>query len=271
MPKLESVKIYNCHIHNLIGIPENISVSFQNSTIDSFEGLDFPIPRQIEDQCIRLDNCTVRSLSGISRSTIQAILLDIASKDTKSPKNSNHLEKNILELPPTAIKLIHESIDPEIESRYSPKLNPNWPSKWTEKYARLPEGHPMRLVRYDIPDYYLHEWQLYKGNYYSPQEQLQSAHKEDWIFGFDLAEKLFIPEKLDRLHEYYHKTAQQLAKEYISDSKKIQPDQTERLIHEVDPELRKMLENNLPPSDPVIKKISAKFSFEIKKEFKILK
>lgn len=57
----------------------------------------------------------------------------------------------------------------------------------------------------------------------------------------------------------------------VSPTLKIHPNQIERLVHEVDPELRKMLENNLPPSNSVIKQISAKFFIENKKKFKILK
>ncbi len=95
--------------------------------------------------------------------------------------------------------------------------------------------------------------------------------KDNWIYGFHLENELFILEKLDRLHEYYKKTALQLAQEYVANPESYPPEQIERLVHEVDPEIRKMLENNLSPSDSVVKQLSTKFSYETQNKLKILK
>ena len=80
-----------------------------------------------------------------------------------------------------------------------------------------------------------------------------------------------IAENLDRLYEYYKKTPEQIAQDYIDDPKSLPAEEIERLVHEVDPELRKMLENSLPPSDAVIKQIPAKFAFQTQNGLKILK
>ena len=81
----------------------------------------------------------------------------------------------------------------------------------------------------------------------------------------------FVQNNTMRLHEYYRKTTQQLAHEYISTPKNLPTDQIERLVYEIDPELRKMLENNLQPTDPLIKKISEKNTFKTQNGLKIFK
>ncbi len=62
-----------------------------------------------------------------------------------------------------------------------------------------------------------------------------------------------------------------MEKKYISDQTSLPPELIERLVHETDPNLRKMLENNLPPANPVLSEISTKFTFETKNGLKILK
>ncbi|MHA1645953.1 MAG: hypothetical protein ACTSVL_00120 [Promethearchaeota archaeon] len=289
MPNLNSMRFSDCLIHKFHGIPKSIEIVLHYSLINSFEGLELQIPHNKEESQIYLRNCTVRSFSGISRTTLQAILCEVLSKDFPEQKYNDNVEfedpelhkqrlhQIKLDLPITGLNLLCQSINPEIERRYSPKLNPRWPSVYTGEISDAAEKFPnipIDSFRYsDIPNYYLNEWQLYRyKDGTSHEEELQNyAHKEDWVYGFDLTEKIFIPEYLDSLHEYYLKTTRQLAQEYVTNPSSLSPELIDRLIHEIDPELRKMLENNLPPSNSVIKDISAKFSIETPKGLKILK
>ena len=269
MPNLKGIGFSNCYIHSLLEIPINHLV-FRGSTINSFEGLVLPVPQHaymdedgnsvIEGNYIYLENCTIRSLGGVSRSTIQAILIAILSQDYEDQsKNWFRIPNKIkLDLPPTALKLIQEAVDLEIEIRYSPKLNKQWPSIWNGN-------------SYRIPNYFLDEWQIFGSGYYDKYQEMYNASKHDWIYGFGLTERLFISEKLDLLHEYYKKTSLQLAQEYIADTESFPPEQIERLVHEIDPETRKLLENNLPPDNPVIAQITSKFSFKTQNGLRILK
>ena len=272
-PNLKTTNFYVCHIRSFHGFPKNINLTIEHSTINSFEGLDFSILPTAKESQIKLENCTIFSLGGVSRTTLQAILVAILSKDYEKYDKDDRLRLKLnlkksshpqircnLQLPPTALTLVNESINQEIEHRYSPKHNENWPYIHDDRFLR-------------IPPYYIDEWQLYEedDNYLPRSEQIKSIFKFQWIYGFNLMERLFIPENLDLLHEYYRKTTQQLAQDYIASPENMPPELIERLVHEVDPELRKMLENNLPPSDTVIEQISAKFAFRTENGLTILK
>ncbi len=294
MPNLKSVYFGNCHIHNFLGFPSK-GFSAQDTIIDSFEG----IPSG-ENCHFSLSNCTIRSLGGgVSLSTLQAIIINFLSQnyeyyskediqrlknidrlpefDFKITRPDNSHNGINLDIPPNARKLLYESIDFQIERAYSPKFNRLWP---------MPSSDPDN-AQYSDRDHDLNrsyeddEWiEWLAANVIHPDEwhftdeynnPTYTPSKERWIHGFRLQNKLFIPENLDRLHKYYSKTTLQLAQEYISDPTSLSPELIERLIHEIDPELRKMLENNLPPDNPVIKQISAKFAFKTQNGLKIFK
>jgi len=243
IPKLKRIGFSKCYIHDFRGIPKK-NLSIDQSTIESFEGIELFIPHRNQDRQILLSDCTIRSFGGVSRSTIQALLIAILCMEYhESPEKIN------LDLPKTGIELLKQSINPEIERIYCPKYYPQWP--YVGKYRN-----------------YLDEWQLTHDGY---EENIENASVIQWIYGFHLTEKLFISEKLDHLHEYYKKTTRQLTQDYISEPKSLPPDQIERLVHEVDPEIRKMLENDLPPSDSLVKQISSKFTFSTENGLTILK
>lgn len=144
MPNLKGIVFSDCQIRNFRGFPTTI-FSAHNSIIDSFEGLELSIPHNIEERQIYLANCTIRSFSGISRSTLQAILIAILSMDYKyySKEDMERLKdvgqlaeygykivrltnfkvRINLDLTPTGRKLLFESIDFQIELQYSPKFS----------------------------------------------------------------------------------------------------------------------------------------------------
>ena len=343
MPNLKEIGFTDCHIRNFRGFPTAI-FSAHDSIINSFEGLELSVPYNNEEGQIYLANCTIRSFSGVSRSTLQAILIAILSMDYeyyskedmerlknmgqlaefgyKIARINNFKVRNKLDLTPTGRKLLFESINFQIERQYNPKFNREWPLPSNDPdnpqylHWELDESEREYYIYQDDPDtsyidhrdefyknYMIHadEWRMLNeegsklfldaqnGIYpkHSPSSQPHDEtwdwntyhehypsydpNRNGWIYAFDLSEKLFIPEKLNRLHEFYQKTTLQLAQEYISDPKNLLPDQIERLTHETDPYLRKMLENNLPVTDPLIKQLSAKFSFKSPKDLKILK
>ncbi|QEE15776.1 hypothetical protein DSAG12_01603 [Promethearchaeum syntrophicum] len=284
MPKLKWLSFSDCRIHNFLGFPSNIGLSAHHTQITSFEGLNLPVPHDvymdensntlIKENLINLTNCTIRSLGGVSRSTLQALLIAILSKDYP-PSNPKYPKKNKLDLHPTGFKLIQKSINHEIERRYSPKYHKSWP-RIEGQSQPFPEDLPLELrsrtcIR--IPDFFVNDWKLFhSSSMYNRYEQMElHAQKNDWIYGFNLMDRLFIPEKLDRLYEYFKKTTQQLAQDYITAPESIPPEQIERLVHEINPKIRKILENNLPPSDSIIKRISTKFSFRTENGLTLLK
>lgn len=94
-------------------------------------------------------------------------------------------------------------------------------------------------------------------------EQVQILNKR--------SQKAFIVEKLPELYEYFKTPILKLAYQYISDPVNMPPDQIERLVHEADYNIRKILENALPPKNPLLLQISQKLSFETANGLKILK
>lgn len=136
------------HFHNFHGFPKNY-LSAYHCTIDSFEGIP-------EDCTFRLEDCTIRSLGGVSRATLQTILVAILSVDydkydkfalpSRKIKDPHPQVRCRLDLPPTGLTLFDECIDHEIENRFSPKYHENWP--WIRSED---------LNRNIIPDYFVDE------------------------------------------------------------------------------------------------------------------
>ncbi|MBA7528016.1 hypothetical protein ES705_20199 [subsurface metagenome] len=307
MPKLLNISFSGCTIHNLRGIPSNIDLVFNDSTINSFEGLELPIPHNEKEEKISLTRCIIRSLAGVSKPTLHAILIQFPKyrfpaknyvyyyknkyyefdnevnrikqiKEIVYNKNQPPLTPN---MPPDSLmKTLNKiSINKGIHNYFEP-IFLNIPKTAMELIEQTKNPNPdneitldnqMRSVLNDFPEIDqndLEECQnacehfgvRFSINVFSEDEKI-IIHSRD----------CFIPENLERLYQYYRKTARQLAQKYITAPEKLLADQIDRLIHEVDPELRKILENNLPPSDPVISQISAKFTFESVNELKIFK
>ncbi len=78
-------------------------------------------------------------------------------------------------------------------------------------------------------------------------------------------------EKILQLYEYFKIPVIELALQYISDPTSLPLDQIDRLIRESDHDIRKILENSLPPNNPVILQISQRISFKTQNGYKILK
>jgi hypothetical protein len=235
MSKLEVVSFSDCYIHNFIGIPSDINLFFHNTSINSFEGIEILIPHNAEETRIFLDHCTIHSFSGVSGSTLQIILTEILSKHYEFYDKEN-IER---------LRSLEQLVELGIENRN--KFNPS--------ILNIPQT-AVKLIRQSInPEY----------------EDLDEDERDSRNYFNNIRERFFIPKNFDQLHEYYRKTTQQLAQEYITDRKSLPSEQIERLVHEIDPEIRKMIENNLPSSDPIIAQMSTKFTFETENGLKILK
>jgi len=71
------------------------------------------------------------------------------------------------------------------------------------------------------------------------------------------------------LLEYYSKTPENLAWEYISDPQSLTEEEMERFLHEAGRNEEKILENQLPINDPLLKKLVEKDSVELSSGLKI--
>ncbi len=98
------------------------------------------------------------------------------------------------------------------------------------------------------------EWKIHKENEY-----------------WKTKDKWFYPDKITQLYKYFKIPVYQLAQRYISNPESLPNHQIERLIHEADHDIRKLLENSLPSKNPTLLKISQKFSFKTANGLKILK
>ena len=237
MPKLEHINLSDSRIHNFHGIP-SVYLSAHNTTIDSFEGLELPIPHANKEAQIYFENCTIHSLGGITRSSLQSILIAYFLHDDNGP------EDNTLKLTEKGHQLFYDAVNSTIYDTYNP-LNLY---KWVDNV------HNIVFQRETRNNLQHREW-----------DSDYEFYKYNWIYGFHLENLLFIPEKLDLLHEYYRKTTLQLAQEYITDPESLPAEQIERLVHETDHNIRKMLENNLSLDNPILSQISTKFTFKIGK------
>ncbi|MHA1719208.1 MAG: hypothetical protein ACTSWX_16240 [Promethearchaeota archaeon] len=80
----------------------------------------------------------------------------------------------------------------------------------------------------------------------------------------------FYPEKFDELFKYFEKTPRELIAMYLENPDNLNKDMKERLVHEADIRIMRMLESSLDLSDPLLAKISEKFSKSNKDGFRIL-
>jgi len=80
---------------------------------------------------------------------------------------------------------------------------------------------------------------------------------------------LYYRKRNEELFEYYRKSPNQLASEYIINPKSLNEDELERLIHEAGKNEIRILENGLPADNPILRKIMAKFSLELSSGYKL--
>ncbi len=83
-------------------------------------------------------------------------------------------------------------------------------------------------------------------------------------------QQLFIFQSSHEVREYYRKSPKKLASQYISDPKSLTKDEIERLIHEASIPEKKLLENKLPPENPVLYEIIKRSAVELHNGLKIL-
>jgi len=81
--------------------------------------------------------------------------------------------------------------------------------------------------------------------------------------------KLHQESKYDEILEYYFKTPEQLALDYVSNPHSLTVDDQTRLIHEVEKREIKILENSLPVDDPILRKIIERESHKLSNGSKI--
>jgi len=81
--------------------------------------------------------------------------------------------------------------------------------------------------------------------------------------------RLYERKNFVELLEYYSKTPENLAWEYISDPQSLTEEEMERFLHEAGRNEEKILENQLPIDDPMLKKLVEKDSVELSSGLKI--
>ena len=269
MPCLKNFSFLNCHIHNFKGIPKKpVRFGFSECKIDSFEGLhvnnlemfDDPDSLYVNDNpqpSIGFDEKTeFYSLHGIDRTTLHSILIEYFSKF------GNFF--NTAKLTPKGLQLLNQCVNRRIYNRHCPL-----------EYVRRhwPFDDPNHIPDSELKDTGYIDWYIVQLNergydYHSIQEwnedKAPDVMMENWVYGHDLEEELFIPEKIDRLLQFYEKSPTELALQYRFDPKSLPKDQIDRLIHEADHQTLQILEDDefstLPKNDPVIARISKKFA-----------
>ena len=260
MPSLKKMWFQNCHIHNFKGIPKNpIVFSIIDCKIDSFEGLfanNINILDKTQPHIFINKKTESYSLYGIDRTTLQSILIGYFSifKNFYNPAK----------LTPKGLKLLNNCINQRVYNRHSPLeyLRRHWP------FDDINHTLESELKNINYIDW--HIGQLLEGgyDYHSIQEwnheKSPDLIMENWIYGHDLEEELFIPEKIDRLLAFYEKSPTELALQYRSNPKSLQKDQIDRLIHEADHQTLQILEDDefstLQKDDAVISQISQRFA-----------
>ncbi len=222
----------NCLIHSFEGFP-----SFPENT--NFKKIfdDFNEDFKIAETLIIFNIPTkIRSLSGLSLPFLQYLLPYYAENN------------KLFDFAPQGLELFKDCIDSEyIEQSQSS-------AKYLEtlKFSTL-ESNPLEFTTL-----------VSNPNEFNPNEieEVQIYHER--------LQKALIIENLPPLHEYFKKSTIELAHIYIADPSSMPPDQIERLIHEADHNIRKILENSLPPKDPAILQISQKIAFTTKNGLRIL-
>ena len=254
--------------HNLKGIQKtNTHISLGNCTIDSFEGLDINNLNILDKSTPHafFFNTSFSSLHSINRITLQSILIEYFSRFG----NLYTLAK----LTPKGMNLLNDCVNPEVNNAYNPLIfvRENLHRVYPEEYFQsvsLNEDIKRHGVNYFVN--ILNENGIEYSGYqiWNDDKDPNGVGMELWVYALNLEEKLFIPEKIDRLLEFYKKSPTELALEYRSNPKSLSKDQIERLIHEGDPYILKILEDDkystLLPDDPVIAQISKKFIIRTK-------
>jgi len=245
----------------------NMDISFGNCNIDSFEGLDINNLNILDKstQHAFFFNTSFSSLHGINRITLQSILIEFFSRFG----NLYALAK----LTSKGMNLLNDCVNPEVNNANNPlefvreNLHRVYPEEFCQRVV-LNEDMKRKGVNYFV--YILNENGIEYPGYHiwNDDKDPKGVGMELWVYALNLEEKLFIPEKIDKLLKFYEQNPAELALEYRSNPKSLTKDQIERLIHEADLNTAKILEDdkysNLPPNDPVIDQISQKFTIRTK-------
>lgn len=249
--------------YNLKGIQKTKEyISINDCTIDSFEGLDVNNLNILDKskQFAFLFRTTFSSLHGINRTTLQSILIEYFSRfgNLFTPAN----------LTPKGIELLNDCVNQEVNNANNPlefvrrNLHRVYPEEYFQRVV-LNEDIKRNGVNYFVN--ILNENGIeYSGfQIWNDDKDPNGVGMELWVYALNLEEKLFNPEKIDRLLEFYKKSPTELALEYRSNPKSLSKVKIDRLIHEGDPYILKILEDDkystLPPDDPIIGQISQKF------------
>ena len=181
---------------------------------------------------LALWNSTIFSLSYLPKKMFKYLLIKFYSGIGNF--------KNFLQIPPKGLKLFKNCVNWEIYEQYVPREVNRSFSNW---YHLRPAGFDNSIAE----------------------------DPEEWIFGYHLENSLFHLEKIEILYNYYKKTSLEIAYQYRDNTESLSNDEIERLIHESDYRILRIMEPFLSPKDPVISKIISKNTFNLNKGLKIFK
>ncbi len=268
IPRLKYIWFSWCHFHNLKGIPKTRNyVSFGGCKIDSFEGLDINNLNILDKsaQHAFLYKTSFSSLHSIDHTTLWSVLIEYFSRfgNFYAPAN----------LTPKGIDLLNACVNREVNNANNPlvfvrrELPHIYPPDFEGRGISIDSEIKRNGINFLIN--VLNENGIEYSGFQNWEDAKSSGEgMEDWIYALSLEERLFIPEKIDRLLEFYKKSPAELALEYRSNPKSLSKVKIERLIHEGDPYILKILEDDeystLSPDDPIITQISKKFIVKTK-------
>jgi hypothetical protein len=261
IPLLKNISFYNCHLHNLKGLPRN-HVVLTDCTIDSFKGLEGDNIHPHSESGIFLSKTVFSSLRGINRTTLHSILIEYFSRFGNLYAPANLTSKGI--------ELLNDCVNYEVNSANNPLefIRREIPQIYPQEFHN--DANINSEIKHRGVDYFFNNELIDfpPEEHWNENKASSIYEKEDWVYGLSLEENLFIPEKIDRLLEFFGKSPTELALQYRSDPKSLPKDQIERLIHEADSHTLKILEDDkyslLLPNDPVIAQILRRFTVWIK-------
>jgi hypothetical protein len=253
IPRLKKITFVNGNLRNLEYFPSNSPdldhIVFEKSNIFSFVGFD-SLPCTPD---ISLYSCFIFSFEGISftKSTHFALWNSTIFGLSYLPKKifkyllikfysgiGNF--KNSLRLTPKGQRLFKNCVNWEVYEQYVPREVNGSFSNW---YHLRPAGFDNSIAE----------------------------DPEEWIFGYHLENSLFYEKEIDTLYNFYKKTSLELAYQYRDNTESLSNDEIERLIHESDYRILRIMEPFLSPKDPVISKIISNKIFNLNNGLKIFK
>ncbi len=267
IPRLKYFRFENCNIHNLKGIPKTLEgVSFMDCQIDSFEGLDVNNLNILDRSAphIFLHKTSFSSLHGINRITLQSILIEYFSRFENLYALASLTTKGI--------ELLNDCVNSEVNNANNPLeiLRRELPHIYPSDFGGRGISFDPEIKHRGVDYFFNNELIDYPPTeHWNEDKAPEYYEKDNWIYALSLEDQLFNPEKIARLLDFYKKSPTELAMQYRSDPKSLPKNQIQRLIHESDNLILKILENyefsSLQNNDPVIARISRKFTVRTKK------